>query len=58
MRILVGEEDSVYWHEFSVGDTGVVVELDLDEEDAPSISVRCSNLVQFVHPSEVELVNE
>lgn len=56
VRVLTEREDSFYGHLLSKGELGMVHTI-LDESGAIVVEV-VNDVVQFLHPSELELVNE
>lgn len=56
--VVLTESTSLFYeHGFCVGDVGIVYEVDDDPESA-GVFVVVDKLGQWLHPSELELVNE
>lgn len=55
--VLADSEGSQYHHCFSVGEVGIVIDVDNDSRSA-GVEVLVNEMVQWLHPSELELVNE
>lgn len=55
--VLADSESSYYEHVFCVGDIGIVLFVD-DNPGTLGVFVEINGLTQWLHPSELELVNE
>lgn len=55
--VIADSEGSYYEHFFCVGDVGVVYEVDNNPRSL-GVEVFVNGIVQWMHPSELELVNE
>ena len=55
--VIIGPTGCEYSHCFEVGDIGIVYGMDSDP-GAPGVEVVVNGIVQWMHPSELELVNE